>query len=145
MQRAVQPTVLGGFQAGRSGFHEVLRIEVRAGWVGRASGVNDCQVALFPKRLKGREGRVKSEEAVEIDDLVARDVDGWAHGVVGALVVWHDDVEAIGRAALEDDNQPLVVHARRLGTERGASEKRGNGCGADDSQAAVSQKYSPCD
>ncbi len=107
--------------------------------------MNDCQVALFPEWLKGREGRVQSEEAVEIDDLVARDVDGWAHGVVGALVVRYDDVEAVGRAALEDDDEALVLCGQRLARVGGASEKRRNGCGAYDGEAAVSQKYSPCD
>ncbi len=88
---------------------------------------------------------MESEESVEIDDRVARDVDGRPHRIVGALGVRHDDIEAVGCAALENDDQALVLGARRLSRVRCAREECGNGCRAYDSEAAVSQEYPPCD
>src|SRR5580658_8681931 len=126
MQRAVQPTVFGCFYSGCARFHEVLRVEVRACGVGRSGGVNDGQMALLPKRLEGRERRMESEESVEIKHRVAGNIDGWPHGVVCTLVVGHDDVEAVGCAALEDDDETLVLCADGLSGVRGPSQKCGN-------------------
>ncbi len=64
---------------------------------------------------------MESEESIEIKHRVARDIDRWPHGVVGALVVRHDDVEAVGCAALEDDNQALVLSADGVSGVRGTS------------------------
>ncbi len=112
MQGAIQPAVFGGFDAGRAGLHEVLRIEVRAARIGRAGGVHDGQMALVPERLQGRHRGMQSEEAVEIDDRVARNIDRRPHGVVSLLAVRNHDVQSVGRAALEDDHQPLVCRCR---------------------------------
>ena len=45
---------------------------------------------------------MESEETVEFDNRVAGDVDGGTHCIIRAFGVRHDDVEAVGRAALED-------------------------------------------
>ena len=66
---------------------------------------------------------MESEESVEIDHLVAGNVDGWTHCVVCLLGVGYDDIQAVGRAALENDDQTFILRCRRLGSVGGASEK----------------------
>jgi hypothetical protein len=87
-----------------------------------------CTMArcLLPQRLKGRERRMQAEEAVEIEHRLARNVDGGPHGVILRLGVRDDDVQSVGRAALEDDDQalgasagstaPNAARVRKLGT-----------------------------
>src|SRR5262252_7735312 len=48
----IEPTVLARF-AGRSRFHEVLSIKMRARWIGGACGVNDRQLTTVPEWLQG--------------------------------------------------------------------------------------------
>ena len=48
-----------------------------------------------------------------------------AHRVVGALAVRHDDVEAVGCAALEDHDQALGARPGSTCAESGAGEKAG--------------------
>ena len=55
---------------------------------------------------------MQSEEAVEIDHLLTRNIDAGPHRVIRALGVRHNDVQAIGGAALEDNHQPLVRWSR---------------------------------
>ena len=52
---------------------------------------------------------MQAEEAVEIEDLILRDGDGGAHGVVVGLAPGNDDVEAVGGAALKDDDELLAL------------------------------------
>ena len=54
MQGAVQPAIVGDLEAGRAGFHIVLRIEMGARGVGRTGGVHDGEMFLFPERFKRR-------------------------------------------------------------------------------------------
>jgi hypothetical protein len=49
---------------------------------------------------------MQAEEAIEVETWFCGDGDAGAHGVVVLLAVGNDDVEAVGRAALEDDDQP---------------------------------------
>ena len=51
---------------------------------------------------------MKPEESVEVDDLLARNSDARTHRVIRGLGVRNNNVETIGRAPLEDDNQPLI-------------------------------------
>ena len=51
-KRTIQPSVFCGFHAGRSGLHEVLRVEVRTGRVGRAGGMHDGEMSLVPEGLQ---------------------------------------------------------------------------------------------
>ena len=121
--RFIQP-LGGGFQPRRARFHVVLRVEVRARGVGRAGGIHDGQVPPVEQRLERRERRVQAEEAIQIDGgvfaLVAA-ADGPRHGdggpqiVVGLLAVRHHDVQAVGRAALENGHQDLLARRGRVG------------------------------
>src|ERR1700716_3571064 len=122
MQRTVQPAVIGDFHAGCAGFHEVLRVEMRARWIGRSGRVHDREMLLFPERLKSRHCWMQSEKAVEVEHGFLRDVDGRTHGVVTRLAVGHDDVEAVGRAALEDHYQTLGANAG-VGRAKGRSRQ----------------------
>ena len=108
LQRAVEPAVLRALDAGRAGFHVVLRVEVGAGHVGRAGGMDDGEMALVVERLEGRERGMQAEESVEIEDLVLRNGDAGPHGVVVLFAIGHDDVEAVGGAALKDDDEAAI-------------------------------------
>src|ERR1700677_3371038 len=114
MYRPVHRALFGCSHTARAGLHEILRVEVRTRGVGRTGGMNDGQMTLLPQRLKGRERRMESEESIEIKHRVARNIDGRPHSVVGALVVGHDDVEAVGGTALEDNDKTLVFFAERF-------------------------------
>ena len=48
MQSPIQPAVLGGFDAGRAGLHEVLGIEVGTAGIGRTGRMHDGQMSLVP-------------------------------------------------------------------------------------------------
>src|SRR5205807_7376078 len=109
MQSAIQPTIIGGLHARRTRFHEILCVEVRACGVRRAGSMDDSQVTLLPQGLKRGYGRMQAEEAVEVNHRAARDIDGWAHGVVRLLAVGHDYVQAVRGAALEDHDQVFVL------------------------------------
>jgi hypothetical protein len=87
---------------------------------------------------------VQAKETVEIENLVRRNCDPWTQGVVILLTVRDDDIEAIRRPALEDDNEPLARFGCSLGhdgTDEEAGE-RGNGRGAGDGQCALVQEES---
>src|ERR1700685_4734088 len=85
---------------------------------------------------------MQSEEAVEIDHRLARNIDAGAHGVIWRVGVGNHNVESIGRTALKDHDQAFVVGPWRDRAKRGASQKCGHrGC-ADQRQCAIPQKYS---
>ena len=85
---------------------------------------------------------MEAEEAVEIENLVLRDGDAGAHGVVVLLAVGHDDVEAVGGAALEDDDKAAAgVAGGGFGHDR-ADEEAGDGGGARDGERAFVEEES---
>src|SRR5438874_6434023 len=45
---AIQPSVFCGLQSRRSRFHEVLRVEMRTSFIGRASGMDNRKMSLVP-------------------------------------------------------------------------------------------------
>src|SRR5580692_8646751 len=95
--------------------------------------MNNSEMALIVKRLEGRERGMEAEESVEIDNLIARNGDAGAHGVVVLLAVGHHDVEAIGRSALKDDDEAAAWAGRRNGCCFGhhrANKKAWDGRGA---------------
>src|SRR5712691_9301891 len=122
-----------------------MRIEVGARGIRRASSVHDGQMALLPQRLKCRHGGMQTEETVEIKHGAARDIDGGAHCVVRLLTVRHDDVKAVGGAALEDHDQSLIPRTRTGRAVSCASEKTRDGRRTNDSECAISQKYASRD
>src|SRR5215469_13110401 len=88
---------------------------------------------------------MQAEEAIEIEDIFARDVDAGAHRVIGMLSMRHNDVEAVGCAALEDHHQALGSGAGLDRAECRAGEKtRNRGC-ADDGHSAVTKENATCD
>jgi hypothetical protein len=68
-EAAGQPAVGRALHAGGSRLHVILRVEVRAGGVGRAARVGHREAPVVPQR-QGSE-RVQAEEAVEVDGGVA--------------------------------------------------------------------------
>src|ERR1051326_954564 len=58
---------------------------------------------------------MRAEEAVEIDDVVARDGDRRTRVVVRLLRVRHDHVQAIDRAALKNRDERFLSLRRRGG------------------------------
>ena len=145
VQRTIEPSIFGGLHAGRAGFHEVLRVEVRARRVRRSGGVHDGEMPLLPERLKRRQRRMQSKEAVEIDHRLARNVDAGPHRVILRLGVRHDDVQSIGRTALEDHDQALGAARRFDSAESSARQKARHGRRADDGKRAVAKKYATSD
>ena len=57
---------------------------------------------------------MEAEESIEIDNLILRNGDAGAHGVVILLAIGDDDIEAVGGAALKDDDQAAVGSGRSL-------------------------------
>src|SRR5262249_10027145 len=132
--------------AGRGGFHEVLRVEVRPRAVGRSARMDDGELTRCPERLEGAEARVQAEEAVELERAVLaivrpRDRDARPRRVIRRIAVRDDEVEAVDGAALENRDQapgasgPVVP--RRRGGMRG---ERGREAEADEGERAVLQK-----
>ena len=88
---------------------------------------------------------MKTEKSIEIDDRVARDVDGRTHGVVSRLAVRDHDVQAVGRAPLEDDHQAFVARAAVDCRKCRASQEPGDSSRADHRESTVAKKYSASD
>src|SRR5580704_5020418 len=107
--------------------------------------MHNRQVTLVPQRLERCERGMQSKEAVEINDRSSGNVDRRSHGVIRRLAVWHHDVEAVCRTALEDDHQALVAIPGFHRTKRGAGEERRNGRSADHGQPTVAKKYAASD
>src|SRR3974390_47443 len=145
MHRAIEPTVFRGFHTRCAGLHKILRIEVRACGIRRTCGVHDRKMLLLPQWLKRRHRRMQSEEAIKIDDLVARNIDAGPHRIVRLLVIWHDDVEPVGRAALKQDPEPLVPACRLDRAQRSARQKARNRSGTNNGQCAITKKNSARD
>ena len=144
LQGAVEPSILRGLDAGSAGFHVVLRVEMGAGHVGRSGGMDDGEMALVIERLEGREGGMETEESIEVDDLVLRNGDAGAHRVVVLFAIRDDDVEAVGGATLEDDDEAAIGRRRALG-EDGADEKSGDRRGARERESAfVEEEAAGC-
>src|SRR5579864_3377828 len=107
--------------------------------------MNDGEMMLLPQRLKGRERRMQSEEAVEIEDRLPGNVDAGAHGVVLGLAMWDDDVKSIGRAALEDHDQALRTGGVLGGSESGSGQETWHRGRADHGESAVAEKDATTD
>jgi len=144
LQGAVEPAVAGALEARCSGLHVVLGVEVGTGVVGRAGGVDDSQMLLLIERLQRRHGGVEAEEAVQIDDLFLRNSDGGTHGVVIRLAPGNNDVEPVGCAALEDDDQFLSLcrGGGGGGSEDGPGEECRKSRSAGESEGSVAEEES---
>src|SRR5262245_39232688 len=126
--RARQPAVGRALDPRCAAFHVVLRVEVRARRVGRATRMNDGQRAAPPERHERSERRVQREEAVEVDGALALALlrrlkpDRGPHGGVAGIAVGHHHAEPVHGAALEDRHQHLA--ARLGGTGRSQQKSR---------------------
>ncbi len=105
--------------------------------------MHDGEMSLIVERLERRERGMQAEKAVEIDDLVLRNRDRGPHRVVVLLVIGHNNVEAVGGAALED-NHKTAAGSCRLGHD-GADEEAGNRRRARDGERAFVEEESPVD
>ena len=66
---------------------------------------------------------MQSEEAVEVDHRLARNIDAGPHGVVLRLGVGNYDVQSVGGTALKDHDQAFGASAILDGAESCAREK----------------------
>ena len=148
-QRAIEPTVIGSLTAGRPGFHVVLRIEMRTRGIGRTRRVHDGEMLRGVERLERSQRRVQAEEAIEIDRGVlrigagrARNGDRRPHAVIARLGVRHDNVQAVGSAALENHHQNFLARGRSICRIERALEPQGRAAHANHSETGVPQKDS---
>src|SRR5437868_3090220 len=88
---------------------------------------------------------METEEAVQIDDGVAWDVDGWSHRIVSLLAVRNHDVETVSRATLENDDEAFVARAGLDRGVSGAGQERRDRSRADDCEGTVPKEYSASD
>jgi hypothetical protein len=144
LQGAVEPAVAGVLHARRPGLHVILRVEVGTAHVGRAASVDNGEMTLIVKRLERRQRRMEPKEAVKIDNLVLRNGDCGSHGVVILFAVRDDSIQTVGRAALENDNEPLAGSADSL-SQHGANQETWDGRGAGYGKRAFVEKESPTD
>ena len=146
LQVPVQPAVLRALHARRARLHVVLRVEVRPGRVGRPAGVDDCQIAPIPERLERLQARVEAEETIEIERGVLSGArllnrDAGPGLVVLGFAERHDDVQAVGSAALEDRDELLGARRASL-RERRAREERRREADAHEGEGAVLEEDS---
>src|SRR6267143_1403132 len=110
-------------------------------------GVHDGKLILVKERLEGREARVQTEKSVKVDRRIRaaaiglRNRDRRTHAIVIRFVEGHDDIQAIGRAALKQHDELLLVRHRR--GRHGALQKRGHRAQADHGYASLLQEISP--
>ena len=99
------------------------------------------KMPLVVERPEGCKRGMQAEETVQVEYLVCRDCDAGAHGVVIRLPVGNHNVQAISRAALEDDHQPparVDCGFRHHGT----NQEAGDGRSAGNCQGAVAKEES---
>src|SRR6202522_2340639 len=104
-------------EAGRTGLHVILRVEVRTRGIGRAYGVDNRQVLRVEHGLERRQGGVQSENPVQIDGRVRGavrlgDSAGGRQLVVTRFSEGDHHVQAIHRATLEDGDQDFLAGVR---------------------------------
>ena len=76
--------------------------------------MHDGEMLLVPQRFESGHRRMQSEEAVKIDHALPRDGDAGAHVVIRLLAMRHNDVQAVGGAALEEYDQALLPLEQRV-------------------------------
>ena len=117
-ESAVEPTVVGGLESGRARFHEILRVEMRASGIGRASRVYDSEFVSVKERREGGQAWMQSEKAVKVHGAIRfaaarfRDRNGRTQAVIILFAEGNDDVESVGRAALKQYDELLFPGCR---------------------------------
>src|SRR5262249_59316572 len=84
---------------------------------------------------------MQAEESVEIDHILARNIDARPHRVILFLAVRDDDVESVGCAALKDNHQALGASSAFDGAERSARQEARHGRCADYGESGVSKEH----
>src|SRR5207248_1986382 len=125
--RAIQPTVVSCFQTGRTRFHVVLSVEVRAGWIRRPYGFHNRELLFVPERFERTQGGMETEMTLEIDRRFLGSIRSWnsdrrAKRIVRRLAVRNDDVQAVHRTALEDYDQDPFTGCRSFFRVKSAPE-----------------------
>src|SRR6266436_3351593 len=88
---------------------------------------------------------MQAEKAVQVENLLAGNVNARPHRVISSLGVRDDDVQSVRRAALKDDDQspgPASGFDRAQSCTRQKTRDRGR---ADHGQSAVAQEYAAGD
>jgi len=67
---------------------------------------------------------VKAEKSIKVENVVVRNGDAGAHRIVILLAIGNDNIEPVGGAALEDDNEPASRRRRGIRQHR-ANKKAG--------------------
>src|SRR5882724_7049163 len=88
---------------------------------------------------------MKSEKTIQVDHRMAWNMDGWPHRVVSRLAMWNYDVQTIGGAALENNDQPLFPVSHQFGPDSGTGEERRNRRGAHDGPGAIAKESATSD
>src|SRR5215831_10225610 len=98
-------------------------------------------MTLLPERLQGCERGMEAKESVEIDYVLAWNVNARPHRVILFLAVRDDDVESVGCAALKDNHQALGASSAFDGAERSARQEARHGRCADYGESAVAKEH----
>src|SRR5581483_9235695 len=144
----VDPAIVCCFDPGRAGFHIVLRVEMRARRIGRASGMSDREVARLEERQHRREGGMQSEEAIQVQGALVARRGGRRNGdcgpqlVVPLFAVRNRDIEPIGSAPQKYGDQRLLAPRRSIRTGNCAGQPARQRCGARNQERRVTNKYS---
>ena len=88
---------------------------------------------------------MQSEEPVQVEDVVARNVDAGTHRVISALAMRHDNVQAIRSPALKNYDQPLGARAKFDRPKRSTCQKAWHSGRAHNCQSAIAKKYATSD
>ena len=95
--------------------------------------MNNRQLAAVPHRLQWLQGWMQRKPAIEIETAVRlarlRDGDARTKLVVPRLEERHDDVQAVGGAALKDGDQDLAAGLSLSALRGGAQQPRRRGAG----------------
>src|ERR1700704_6072741 len=105
---------------------------------------------LVPQRLERSHGRMQPKEAVKINHTLlsvarTRNSNAGTHAVISLLTVRHHDVQSVGGAALEQDDQALLPRRCGFSGINRSRQKAGNNAGANNGQRAILQKNSASD
>src|SRR5690349_5526038 len=84
---------------------------------------------------------MQAEESVEIDHILARNVDARPHGVILLLSMRYNDVESVRGATLKDYDQTFWVPCVFDGSKRGTREEAWYCGGTDHGESAVAEEY----
>ena len=91
--------------------HQVLRFEVRARAILDAAGVDDGEVAFFPRGFERAKIRMQAEAIVEAHGVGLPNAEARAGAVVVVVLDGRHEREAIRAAAQKDDDERAALVA----------------------------------